>query len=122
MRYLCLVYHEEERIAALSEMIQAELTRETLEFRDQLRQSGYEITSSPLQPTNAAATVRVRDGILAISEGPFAATREQLGGFYLIEARDLNDAIRVASRMPPARFGCIEVRPVQDWPTDVREI
>jgi hypothetical protein len=122
MRYLCLVYHEEEKFDALSETVQAELICETIEFRDQLRRGGYEIASSPLQPTKAATTIRVRNGTLTISEGPFAATREQLGGFYLIEARDLNDAIRVASRIPPARVGCIEVRPLQEWPADTCEM
>lgn len=122
MKYLCLVYFEEDKIAGLAETLLAELNCETIVFRDHLRRSGYEIAASPLQPTKSATTIRVRDGTLAISEGPFAPTREQLGGFYLIEARDLNDAIRVASRMPPARVGSIEVRPLQDWPPDTCEL
>ena|SRR5215218_1506448 len=122
MKYLCLVYHEEAKIDALSETVQAELICETMEFRDHLRRSGYEIASSPLQPVKAATTIRVRDGALAITEGPFAVTHEQLGGFYLIEARDLNDAIRIASRMPPARLGCIEVRPLQEFPVGLCEV
>jgi hypothetical protein len=121
MKYLCLVYHEEAKIDALAETVQSELICETIEFRDHLRRSGYEIASSPLQPAKAATTIRVRDGTLAITEGPVATTQEQLGGFYLIEARDLNDAIRVASRMPPARIGCIEVRPLQEFPTAICE-
>ena len=78
---------------------------DVLAYREELRQGGYLIASSPLQPVRTATTIRVRNGKVSITDGPFAETREQLGGFYLIEARDLNDAIRVASKMPPARLG-----------------
>ena len=84
-------------------------------YREELRQSGHYITSSPLQPVDMAMTVRVRNGQVSITDGPFAETKEQLGGFYLIEARDLNEAIRLAARMPPARLGSIEVRPLKDF-------
>lgn len=119
MRYLCLIYHEEERTDALPDAVREELFCESIQFRQHLRDNGQEIVSSFLQPSAAAATIRVREGKLAITEGPFARTREQLGGFYLIEARDLNDAIRLASYMPPARVGCIEVRPLQDLPANL---
>jgi hypothetical protein len=114
MKYLCLVYHEEEKIDALPEREYDAIVNEVLEYRDTLRQSGHYITSSPLQPVQTATTIRVRGGKMSITDGPFAETKEQLGGFYLIEARDLNDAIRMVSRMPPARLGCIEIRPLKE--------
>lgn len=117
MKYLCLVYHEEGRMAALSAAVRAELMRETVEVQRQLRCNGYEIASALLQPGSAAATIRVRGTTLAISEGSVAGTQEHLGGFYLIEARDFNDALRIAARLPPARIGSVEIRPVQEpWP------
>jgi len=94
------------------------IVSEALDYREELRQSGYSIASSLLQSAQAATTIRVRNGKLSIADGPFAKTKEQLGGFYLIEASDLNDAIRVASKMPPARLGCIEVRPIAEFSFD----
>lgn len=114
MKYLCLVYHEEEAIEALPGSEYDAIIGEVLAYREELRQSGHYIASSPLQPVRAATTIRVRGGRASITDGPFAETREQLGGFYLIEARDLNEAIRLASRMPPARVGSIEVRPLKE--------
>ncbi len=115
MKYLCLVYHEESKVEALPESEYAAIVDDVLDYREELRQCGHYIASSPLQPVRSAATVRVRSGKVSITDGPFAETREQLGGFYLIEARDLNDAIRLAARMPPARLGCIEVRPLDEF-------
>lgn len=114
MRYLCLIYPDEAALNALSEREYAAIIEEVLAFREELRLSGHYIASSPLQPAEATTTLRVRNGRVAITDGPFAETKEQLGGFYLIEATDLNDAIRVASRMPPARLGSIEVRPLRE--------
>ncbi len=114
MKYLCLVYQEEARVDALPESEYNAIVHDTLDYREELRQSGHYITSSPLESVQAATTIRVRHGKVSITDGPFAETKEQLGGFYLIEARDLNDAIRVASKMPPARIGCIEVRPLKE--------
>jgi hypothetical protein len=113
MQYLCLVYQEEAKLDALPANEYADLVRDVLDYREELRQSGYYIVSSPLQPVQTATSIRVRNGTISITDGPFAETKEQLGGFYLIEARDLNDAIRVASNMPPARLGCIEIRPLK---------
>jgi hypothetical protein len=122
MKYLCLVYHEETKVNALPKREYDAIVSEVLGYREELRASGHYITSSPLQPVQMATTIRVRDGKVSITDGPFAETKEQLGGFYLIEARDLNDAIRLASKMPPARIGCIEVRPLQEFtPTDRAE-
>jgi hypothetical protein len=114
MKYLCLVYQEESKINALPESEYNEVVSDTIDYREVLKESGHYITSSPLQSVQCATTLRVRNGILSITDGPFAETREQLGGFYLIEATDLNDAIRVASKMPPARIGSIEVRPLKE--------
>lgn len=114
MKYLCLVYHEEEKINALPASEFEDIVNAVLAYREELRQSGHYITSSPLQSVRTATTVRVRGGKVSITDGPFAETKEQLGGFYLIEARDLNEAIRLAAKMPPARIGSIEVRPLDE--------
>jgi hypothetical protein len=106
MKYLCLAYHENGNVGEIAE--------EVLDYRDVLLKDGYYIASSPLQPAEMVVTIRVRNGKMAITEGPFAQSKQQLGGFFLIEAADLNDAIRVASKMPPARMGCIEVRPLME--------
>lgn len=113
MKYLCLVYQEEAAVDALADSEYNAIVRDTLAYRETLKASGHYITSSPLASVDTATTIRIRHGKVSITDGPFAETKEQLGGFYLIEARDLNDAIRVASKMPPARLGCIEVRPLK---------
>jgi hypothetical protein len=112
VRYLCLVYVEEGALNALSREELDGLRAEALEYNDALRRSGHYVASDALQPVQTATTIRSRDGRTFTTDGPFAETKEQLGGFLLIEARDLNDAIRVASRIPPGRLGCVEVRPV----------
>ena len=112
MKYLCLIYHEEAAIEALPASEYNAIVAETLAYREELRQGGHYITSSPLHPVHTATTVRVRGGKMSVTDGPFAETREQLGGFYLIEARDLNEAIQVAAKIPVARVGSIEVRPI----------
>ena len=112
MQYLCLVYQDESAVDALPACAYDAVVREVLAYREELRESGHYIASSPLQPAAMGTTIRVRNGRVSITDGPFAETKEQVGGFYLIEARDLNDAIRVASRMPPARLGAIEIRPL----------
>ena len=107
MKYLCLVYSEEKKLATMTD-------DECMEYDDALRKSGRCIASEPLQPVETATTVRVRNGMVTITDGPFAETKEQLAGFYLIEARNLDDAIEIASKIPPARVGSIEVRPVRE--------
>lgn len=114
MHYLCLVYHDEAKTDAIPEKEVNALAAEDCDYRAELAHRGHHILSSPLQSVQTATTIRVRNGQVIISDGPFAATREQLGAFYLIAARDLNEAIRLAAKMPPARLGCIEVRPVRD--------
>ena len=107
MKYLCLVYMEEQKLHAVPD-------RECLACGEGLRQNGLLIAAEALQPVETATTVRVRNGKVSITDGPFAETKEQLAGFYLIEARDLNDAIQVASKIPPAREGSVEVRPIRE--------
>jgi hypothetical protein len=114
MRYLCLVYLEEKKLIALSQGELDAFVAEALAYREALRKSGHHVVSNALEPVQAATTVRVRNGRVSTTDGPFAETKEQLGGFVLIDARDLNEAIRVASRMPSARLGSIEVRPIRE--------
>ena len=114
MKYLCLVAFDEKKLEALSKNESDALTDESLAYDDALRQSGHFLAAQALQSVQAATTVRVRNGKVSITDGPFAETNEQLGGFILIDASDLNDAIQVASKIPLARFGSIEVRPILD--------
>ena len=118
MQYLCLVYPDAAKLAQLSPAEYADVMEQVLAYREELRGSGHYIASSPLEPAEQATTLKVRGGMMAITDGPFAETKEQVGGFYLIEASDLNDAIRVASRMPPAKLGSIEVRALADVGAD----
>ncbi len=112
MKYLCLVFVEEKKLDALPKGELDACVDESLDYDEVLRKSGHYITSDALQSVRTATTIRIRNGKTFTTDGPFAETKEQLGGFFLIEATDLNDAIRVASKIPPARLGCIEVRPI----------
>jgi hypothetical protein len=116
MKYLCLIYQDE----SLSQQVpKAELEKiygEYMAFTDGIKESGQYLGSNRLQPVSTATTVRVRNGKLSTLDGPFAETKEQLGGYYLIEARDLNEAIQIAGKIPSARFGSIEVRPIWELP------
>jgi hypothetical protein len=107
MKYLCLVYMEENTLALIAD-------RECKTFSDSLRADGKIVAAEALHPVYTATTVRVRDGRASTTDGPFAETKEQLAGFYLIDAPDLDAALRVAARIPPARVGSIEVRPVRE--------
>ncbi len=107
MKYVCLVYGTEEKMAQIADA-------ECMEFGQELDERGQRLGGNALQPTHTATTVRVRSGQTTVTDGPFAETKEQLAGFYLIEARDLNEAIRIASKIPPARIGSIEIRPVRE--------
>ncbi len=111
MKYLCLVYLEEKTLNALSGSERIALSDESMAYCEELQKNGHFIAASPLQPVETATTVRVRDGKASVTDGPFAETKEQLGGYFLIDVKDLNDALRVASKIPPARLGSIEVRP-----------
>src|SRR5438552_4897263 len=107
MKYLCLVYLDEQKLDAVPDS-------ECMAFGESLREGGRSIAAEALQSVNTATTVRVRNGKTSVTDGPFAETKEQLAGFYLIDARDLNEAIQMAAKIPPAREGSIEVRPVRE--------
>src|SRR5690606_24611548 len=113
MKYLCLAYEEEDVLNRLSKEEWTALRRETLEYVEELKAQGRLLGTEPLKSAGTAVTLRVRGGHTSLSDGPFAETKEQIGGFFLIEAKDLNEAIQVASRWPSARLGTIEVRPVE---------
>ena len=106
MKYLCLIYLDEARWSACPD-------EDCLAFASELAASGRLLAAEPLHPAHSATTVRVRNGEAAYFDGPFAETKELLAGFYLIEAKDLNEALAVAARIPPAKYGSIEVRPVR---------
>ena len=110
MKYLCLVYFEPHVLAALSAGEHGVLDRESLGYDRELEANGHYILAAALQPTSTATTLRVRGGKVSMTDGPFAETREVLGGFIFIEARDLNEALRIAGGIPMAKYGSIEVR------------
>lgn len=123
MKYLCLIYQDERLLERMSQGSRDALMAETLAYDEELRGSGHLIASNTLECGQPAISLRVRGNTLAIVDGPFIDATEQLDGYILIEARDLNEAIRVAARMPPARTGGIEVRPVNNlaaWYSAVR--
>ncbi|MBB4635025.1 YciI family protein [Longimicrobium terrae] len=115
MKYLCLIYDNEQTWNEMPESESKSMIDEYFAISDALAQSGQLIAGEALEPVATATTVRVRNGKLTTTDGPFAETKEQLGGFYLIEARDLNEAIQVAARFPSARVGSVEVRPIMEF-------
>jgi hypothetical protein len=122
MRYICLVYFDEQATWSHPEDELMVMVRESGEYDAALKETGQLIIAHALQPAKTAVSVRVRDGKVSATDGPFAETKEVLGGFILIEARDLNEAIEIAGRAPLARFGTIEVRPVLGPSQDPRSI
>jgi hypothetical protein len=112
MKYLCLVYHEEKKLAALSEAELDALMGECGAWVEELERGGHHVFSAGLQSVRTATTLRSRNGQLALTDGPFAETKEFLGGITLLDARDLNEAIQLASKLPAVRLGSVEVRPV----------
>jgi hypothetical protein len=110
MQYMMLVYFEEQK--QLDEAAREHCYAESLELIQELNTTGRYLAAAPLYPVSTATSVRVRDGKRLLTDGPFAETREQLGGYYLVDARDLDEAIEIAGRIPGARYGTIEVRPV----------
>lgn len=114
MKYLCLAYEAEETFHALSRAEWDALRDETIAYVESLQRSGQLIHTNALQSARTAATLRVREGKLTVTDGPFAETKEQLGGFFLIDVRDFDEAVQIAAKWPGARFGDIEVRPVEE--------
>lgn len=115
MKYLCLIYDEERTLDAMSKPERDAFMGEYMTFTQDLAQSGKMLGGEELKRVNTATTVRFRNGTLTTTDGPYAETKEQLGGFYLVDAVDLNEAIQVASRIPSVRIGSIEVRPVNQY-------
>lgn len=118
MRYLCLIHLDEQQLAAMPEPEVSALNARHLAFNDQLLDSGHFVEAEALQPASASTCVRIRNGKVALTDGPYAETKEMVAGFYLIEARDLNEAVQVASRIPAAPLGTVEVRPCRDLEVD----
>ena len=115
MRYVCLIYENEKAWETMPPAESEAIMNEYFGFTEDIRKNGKYVAGEALQPTGTATTVRVRNGKVSTTDGPFVETKEQLGGFYLIEAKDLNEAIQVAARIPSARLGGVEVRPVVDF-------
>src|SRR3954447_8299381 len=114
MKYLCLIYENEKNWETMPQSDAEAIMNEYFAFTEDIRKNGKYVAGEALQPTPTATTVRVRNGKISTTDGPFVETKEQLGGFYLIDAKDLNDAIQVAARIPGAWHGCVEVRPVAE--------
>jgi len=115
MNYLLLIYEDEKALHARDEKTRNQVFQEYGEFTASVRDGGQFVAGDALQPTSTATSVRVRDGKTITTDGPFAETKEQLGGFYLVSAEDLDEAISLAARIPSARFGTIEVRPIWNY-------
>ncbi|HWA81947.1 MAG TPA: YciI family protein [Fimbriimonadaceae bacterium] len=121
MKYACLVYHDEEQLRAVPDGDLDRMIGECMAYVGGLEESGQHVMSSGLQSPRTATTLRRRDGEISLTDGPFAETKEVLGGFTIIEARDLNEAIQIASKFPNAKFSSIEVRPLMDPSQEVSD-
>jgi hypothetical protein len=115
MKYLCLIYDDEQQMMKRPRDETGKMSADYMSYTEGIQKSGHYLGGNALQPTHTATTVRSRGGKISTTDGPFAETKEQLGGYYLIEAKDLNDAIQVASRIPSVKFGSIEVRPIHEF-------
>src|SRR5437660_1252431 len=116
MKHLLLIYHQEEAWKNRTESERQQTYAEYRQLIDELKSKGKYLFGDQLQPAGTAQTVRVRDGKPMVTDGPFAETREQLGGYYIVEAKDLDEAIGIAERVPPVRYGTVEIRPVMEIP------
>jgi hypothetical protein len=115
MKYLCLIYDEEKKLEQMPKSEGEAFMGEYFGFTEGIKKSGHYLGGNALKPVQTATTIRVRNGKVSTTDGPFAETQEQLGGYYLIEAKDLNDAIQVAAKIPSARIGTVEVRPIMEF-------
>ncbi|HXG38545.1 MAG TPA: YciI family protein [Bacteroidota bacterium] len=120
MKYLCLIYLDENLLQAMPAEQYNAVVRQCLEYEKDVAKSGKLLAVEALEPVQTATTVRVRSGKTTVTDGPFAETKEQLAGFFLVDAQDLNEAVRIAEGMPQARIGSIEVRPIKDLSRHVR--
>jgi hypothetical protein len=115
MKYLCLIYDDEKTVGKMPKGEMDAFMGEYFAFTEGIKKSGHYIGGNALQPVHTATTIRSRGGKVSTTDGPFAETKEQLGGYYLIEAKDLNDALQVAAKIPSAKIGSVEVRPIQEF-------
>jgi hypothetical protein len=113
MKYLCLIYDEEKTLAGMSKADSDAFMGEYFAFTENIKKSGHYVGGEALKPVHTATTVRIRNGKTSTTDGPFAETKEQLGGYYLIDAADLNEALQIAAKIPSARTGSVEVRPIE---------
>jgi hypothetical protein len=118
MKYICLVYLADNAFAGMTEKDHRDLDRRSIAYDRELAASGHYLNSNALQPPSTATSIRVRNRKMSVTDGPFAETKEHLGGYILIEARDLNEALQIASRIPVGEFGTIEVRPIMEIRSD----
>jgi hypothetical protein len=116
MQYLLLIYENEKAAAGLSEAEQGKIFQEYMDYTNRIRKNGNYVAGEALQPVSTATTVRVKNGKTLTTDGPFAETREQLGGFYMVEAKDLDEAVALAAGIPASRTGSVEVRPIMPIP------
>ena len=114
MKYMLLVHHDEEAFAKRSDIERRDLIQESVQLANQLHSNGQYLSAAPLHPTTETKCIKVRDGKRLVTDGPFAETREQLGGYFLIDAKDVEEAIEIAARIPGARIGTVELRPVTE--------
>jgi len=114
MRYMLLIHHDEESFQKRTETERQQLLQESVQLANQLNANGRYVSAAPLHPSAETKCVKVRKGKQLVTDGPFAETREQLGGYFLVEAADINEALKIASRIPGARIGTVEVRPVTE--------
>jgi hypothetical protein len=114
MKYLCIIFIDEKQLHTLSSEELRELDNQSLAYDETLRKSGHFIVAEALESVHTARTIRSRKGRIAVTDGPYVETKEHLGGFILINARDMDDAVQVASKIPVGRFGIIEVRPIKE--------
>lgn len=115
MKYLCLIYDAEKTMATISKAEGDAMMSEYYAFTEDIKKSGNYVAGEALQPVATATSIRIRHGKVSTTDGPFAETKEQLGGFYLINASDLNEAIQIAQRIPSAKSGTVEVRPIMTF-------
>ena len=115
MKYLCLIYDDESKWGTMPKEQADAMMGEYFAFTEGVKKSRHYVGGEALQPTHTATSVRVRQGKISTTDGPFAETKEALGGYYLINAKDLNDAIQVAAKIPSARIGTVEIRPIQEY-------
>jgi len=114
MRYILLVHHNEDVLGSLSKTDLQQMREESRRLANDINETGNYLDAAPLQPVSTAVSLRIREGRRLVTDGPFAETREQLGGYFFIDARDLDQALDIAARIPGARIGTVEIRPVME--------